>query len=191
MKRFHAMIDKCAGAPARERKKCERELWEKFGAEKTVMILDMSGFTVTVQRGGLVEFLLKIRAMHRVVRRELRRHHGRLVKFEADNAYAVFDNPADAARAAVAMVEYFRGEREPEVSLSIGIAHGSILLVPRQDFFGDAVNLAGKLGEDLAGRDEILIDEKAVTPAMRHEFKLQKIRFNVSGVRIRCYQVMI
>ena len=47
------------------------------------------------------------------------------------------------------------------VGASIGIDVGDILLIRETDFFGDAVNIASRLGEDLAARGEILVSERA------------------------------
>ena len=44
----------------------------------------------------------------------------------------------------------------------MGIDHGELLLVGDSDFFGDPVNTASKLGEDLAVTGETLITERAL-----------------------------
>ncbi|MDH3276390.1 MAG: hypothetical protein OEM99_17815, partial [Gammaproteobacteria bacterium] len=46
--------------------------------------------------------------------------------------------------------------------LSVGIDYGRILLIGDTDFFGDPVNTASKLGEDLAIHAETLVTKRAL-----------------------------
>jgi class 3 adenylate cyclase len=46
--------------------------------------------------------------------------------------------------------------------LSVGIDYGRVLLVGDVEFFGDPVNTASKLGEDLAVREEVLVTHRAI-----------------------------
>lgn len=164
---FYARLDACNRATHVERAALEAELWERFGTEKTVFVLDMAGFTTKVQKHGLLFFLRKIRYMQSVVAPLLAEWRGTLVKFEADNAYAVFDRPLDAARCALRIHETFQylADGLPDVDdvvVSIGLARGRILMIPGHDFFGDAVNVASKLGEDIAGHRETYVSMELV-----------------------------
>ena len=47
------------------------------------------------------------------------------------------------------------------VGIAIGIGFGSILDLDGEDFFGDEVNLASKLGEDIATGGEVLLTDAA------------------------------
>ena len=49
-----------------------------------------------------------------------------------------------------------------QIYLSVGIDYGRVLLIGEIDFYGDPVNTASKLGEDLAIRDETLVTERAI-----------------------------
>ncbi|MCI0478948.1 adenylate/guanylate cyclase domain-containing protein, partial [Candidatus Uhrbacteria bacterium] len=71
-----------------------------FEEEHTVFILDMSGFSKTVQRYGIIHYLAMIRRMRRVVRPAIESNGGGIVKSEADNVFAVFPDPDAAVRAA-------------------------------------------------------------------------------------------
>ena len=55
--------------------------------------------------------------------------------------------------------------------LSVGIDYGRLLLVGTEDYYGDPVNTASKLGEDLAGKSETLVTERALaeTDHIPHE----------------------
>lgn len=159
---FYARLDACNQAPPAEQARLENDLWNRFGVERTVFILDMAGFTTKVQKHGLLYFLRKIRYMQSVVTPLLAEWRGDLVKFEADNAYAVFADPLDAARCALRLHATFRdlADGMPDVdnvAVSIGLAGGRILLIPGHDFFGHAVNIASRLGEDIAGHGETYV----------------------------------
>ena len=164
---FYARLDACNLATPVEQAALETDLWARFGTEKTVLILDMAGFTVKVQKHGLLFFLRKIRYMQSVVGPLLTEWRGELVKFEADNAYAVFTRPIDAVHCALRIHQTFRelANGLPDVdnvTVSIGLAHGSILLIPGHDFFGDAVNVASRLGEDIAGHHETYVSAEVL-----------------------------
>ncbi|HSI09654.1 MAG: adenylate/guanylate cyclase domain-containing protein [Rariglobus sp.] len=159
---FYARLDACNLASPAERAALESDLWTRFGTGKTVFILDMAGFTTKVQKHGLLFFLRKIRYMQSVVAPLLSEWRGELVKFEADNAYAVFGDPLDAVHCALRIHETFQylADGLPDVDdvvVSIGLARGRILMIPGHDFFGDAVNVASKLGEDIAGHRETYV----------------------------------
>lgn len=156
---FYGRLDACNLASPSERIALEADLWARFGTEKTVLILDMAGFTTKVQKHGLLFFLRKIRYMQSVVAPLLVQWRGELVKFEADNAYAVFAQPLDAVHCALRIHDTFQylADGLPDVDdvvVSIGLARGRILMIPGHDFFGDAVNIASRLGEDIAGHRE-------------------------------------
>jgi len=52
--------------------------------------------------------------------------------------------------------------RDEIVHRSIGIDYGDLLLIGDEDYFGDPVNTASKLGEDLAGKGETLVTRRAL-----------------------------
>ena len=66
-----------------------------------------------------------------------------------------------------------------------GIDWGRLLLIGEVEFFGDPVNTASKLGEDLAARSEILVTKRAmdrVTIAL--DRVPDKRRDRISGIDI-------
>ena len=86
-----------------------------------------------------------------------------MVKYEADNLFAVFPDPGAAmdflVEAYQAMDQLNEGaEKAAQIHICAGLAHGRILL-DTADFYGDAVNVASKLGEDLARRGEVLVSQ--------------------------------
>lgn len=193
---FYAALDATNAAVPAERAFHEAAVWERFGAERAVLVLDMAGFSSKVQKHGLLFFLRKIRYMQSVVGPLLPRHRGELVKFEADNAYAVFAETGDAIRCALAIHEAFRAlaDGNPDVDdvvASIGLAHGRILLVPGHDFFGDAVNLAAKLGEDIAGHGETLLAEALIPEAERQPgVRVEHMAVTINGLPINAGRLL-
>lgn len=138
-------------------------LWEEFGCERTVLVLDMAGFTATSKAKGVVFYLTLIENMRYLTRPLVQREGGQVVKYEADNLFAVFHDPAAAMRFLEAAYEETAKlnegrERPAQLHICAGLDHGQILL-DEADYFGDAVNLASKLGEDLARSGEVLVSK--------------------------------
>jgi adenylate cyclase len=195
MQEFYERLDTCNQVSPQQRDVLEAELWTRFGADKTVLILDMAGFTTKVQKYGLLFFLRKIRYMQKIVTPLLERHNGQLVKFEADNAYAVFQHGLDAVYCALEIhaAFHYMADGLPDVDdvvVSIGIAKGRILWIPGHDFFGDPVNLASKLGEDIAGHRDTMVSaalfpDIATDPGLKVELQT----FNISGITLTAGRV--
>ncbi|MDH3549761.1 MAG: hypothetical protein OEQ16_10470, partial [Gammaproteobacteria bacterium] len=94
-------------------------------------------------------------------------NRGVLLKCDADNCYAFFKSADDAIRASFdvngALFEANdRFDLGEQVNLSVGIDFGRVLLIGDIEFFGDPVNTASKLGEDLATRNEVLVTHRAI-----------------------------
>jgi class 3 adenylate cyclase len=152
---------------AAAKREIEAAIWQRFGAELSVLVLDMSGFSMLAQRHGIVHYLSMIRRMQLTALPIVESHQGRVVKFEADNCYAVFPDPAQAARAAIALNLAFAASNiltadETDIRIACGIDNGRVLLLGTDDLFGHAVNRASKLGEDVAESGEILITAEAM-----------------------------
>jgi len=125
------------------------------------MVLDMAQFTRSVQVHGVLHFLARIGRMRRIVAGAVAVHGGLAVKFDADNAFVLFDRAADALAAAVAINHACASAEchdDDAIRVGIGLARGRLLLVEDgTDLYGDCVNVAAKLGEDFAGPGEILM----------------------------------
>ena len=149
------------------RKKLEDIIWENYGTENTVLALDMFGFSLLTRKYGIVHYLSMIRRMQLTVEPIINGHGGRVIKFEADNCFALLPNPLSAARAAITIQHALAASNlltadELDIQVSIGIDYGKMLIVNGEDIFGDAVNRACKLGEDIGTAGEILITKEAM-----------------------------
>jgi class 3 adenylate cyclase len=96
----------------------------------------------------------------------LLRRGGRLLSARADNLLLTYPDAlsaALAARQAQRLLRHRNRARKPRdrFHLCMGIDAGPVVELA-DDVFGTAVNLASKLGEDLADRDEILLTGEAV-----------------------------
>lgn len=155
-------LEEYALADARRRQEIEKEIWSIYGEERAVLVLDMSGFSLLTQRHGIIFYLSMVRRMHLVVAPLVASFGGKVVKFEADNSYAVFDTSLQAAQAALEIHRALEAENHPEkIRVSIGIDYGRVLMVDDIDVFGNPVNRASKLGEDIAEAGETLITAEA------------------------------
>src|ERR687897_411596 len=74
-----------------------------FERECALLALDMSGYSLSVRRGGILPHLCRIRCMQRLVAPIVVAHGGEVVRQIADNIMAVFPDPAEAIHAAVAI----------------------------------------------------------------------------------------
>ncbi len=171
-----------------------REIEEMFSQEKSIMILDMSGFSRLTQRHGIVPFLLMIHQMRLVSCPCVQEEGGLLIKAEADNLYCLFDTVADAVRASQKITRHMSTANRllPEshrLYVSIGIGYGRILNIEDRDLFGDEMNLACKLGEDVAKMGEILLSAAAYAQIQDQNIDCREEIISISGLELPYYSV--
>ncbi len=170
------------------------EIEEIFGQEKAIMILDMSGFSRLTHRHGIVPFLLMIHQMRLVACPCVQEEGGLLLKAEADNLYCLFDTVADAVRASQKITRHLRTANrllpeEHRLYVSIGIGYGRILNIEDRDLFGDEMNLACKLGEDVAKMGEILLSSAAYALLQDQNIDCREEVISISGLELPYYSV--
>ena len=144
----------------------DKEIWDQLGENRAILVSDMSGFTRLTKKRGILHFL----AMHyqgvTLVTPVIGAHAGTPVKAEADNTISTYARPDQAARCAIAvqrsLSEHNATVADPDARIffCIGIGYGRVLHMT-DDIFGDEVNVAYKLGEDIAKAGEILVSESA------------------------------
>ena len=168
------------------------EIWQRFGRTAAVLVLDMCGFSRLSMRYGITHFLGMIRRLQTLVRPVIAEGGGRLVKTEADNVFATFDDvpPALATARAIQRSLDAANTYLPEdwdLHAGIGIGYGPILLIGDEDLFGSEMNVASKLGEDVAARGEILLSSSA-RERVASEFDATEIAVELSGLTLRAYR---
>lgn len=144
------------------------EIERDFTQRRAVMVLDMSGFSRTTQVHGIVSFLLMIHQMRLLAVPTIEACGGTLVKAEADNLYCLFERVEQAVAAAREIIRQLTTVNvllpaTRRLYASIGIGFGDLLVLGGHDLFGDEVNLASKLGEDVAQGGMILLTDAART----------------------------
>ncbi|MEO8700595.1 MAG: adenylate/guanylate cyclase domain-containing protein [Kofleriaceae bacterium] len=140
----------------------DRAIWDRFGGEYAIMATDLAGFSRQVARFGIIHFLQTIHEQMRMLVPLIDSHGGTLVKTEADSMLILYPTPGEALASALAMQQACRDANqhrndEEHVLLCAGIGHGRLLKIGDDDVFGHEVNLASKLGEDIAKASEILV----------------------------------
>jgi len=141
-----------------------------------VLILDMSGFSRLTIECGIIHFLGMIQRLVDIVTPIVEAQHGTVFKQEADNVFAVFPTVEQAVTAAFEVLDGLAIANQTLPSnqalyASMGIGYGDLIVVSEPsnqdnqyriaDVFGCEMNLASKLGEDLAEPGEILLTDAA------------------------------
>jgi class 3 adenylate cyclase len=156
----------------------------------------MAGFSLLTRKYGIVHYLSMIRRMQMTVEPIITSHGGRVIKFEADNCFAVFPDPTSATltaitiQHAIASVNLMTNE-DMDIHVTIGIDYGRILILNEDDMFGDAVNRACKMGEDLGKAGEILITKEAMDMIPEDaQIHGKLIKVSIGGMSMQAYQIM-
>ncbi|MBN1935216.1 MAG: adenylate/guanylate cyclase domain-containing protein [Anaerolineae bacterium] len=191
VERFHdLLLEYSQQNDPTERQRIEDALWAEFGAEQAVFVLDMSGFSLLSRKYGVVQYLSMVRRMQLTAVPIIESHDGRVVKFEADNCFALFSEPLSAIRAGIALNLAFEAANiltpsELDIRIACGIDFGRILMIGEGDCFGDAVNRASKLGEDLAGSGEILATKEAMARIPKEaNIRSRMLELSISGITL-------
>ena len=172
----------------------EAEIWTDYGQEVAVFVLDSVGFSRTTESDGIVHFLSKMMQMRELVipiYEEFKPIHHRLA---GDNIFAAFDSADAAINAAIEVQQKLAAsglmlvDDEP-FQACIGIGYGQLLFSQTlEGYFGDEMNLASKLGEDIATGGEILITKRAWNHARdQKERRVSKRQLQIAGVSIDYY----
>lgn len=175
------------------RAKILEEIDRLFRRPATILVVDACGFTRASRGTGIVQFLALLRRLEGIVIPEVERAGGSMLAREADNFFALMPDPAAAlecGRAILSEVARSNGglSADKRLAVSIGIGHGDVLMVERGLMYGDEMNLVCKVGEDLAGPDEILL-----TPAAREALgpaygDFEERRLTISGLDVTAYR---
>ena len=172
-----------------------KRIEEAFQQVRTIMVLDMSGFTRATQEGNLISFLLSINQMRRLVTPVVEEHGGLLVTAEHDNLTCLFDRVDDAIGASREITGRLESANvilpaDKELYASIGIGHGEILNVANESIYGNEVNLASKLGEDIGELGDVLLTAEAHQQVNDGPFEFTPRTVNVSGLELNYFALV-
>jgi adenylate cyclase len=171
----------------------DQQIVRTFEQRVAILAMDMCGFTSITLAHGIIHFLAMIRQMEEVSTPAITGNGGRVIKQEADDLFAVFSDPVQALEAALDIWRGFEAINKvlpPERHLhgSIGIGFGDTLVIGDEDMFGSEMNLACKLGEDIAESDEILITPNAYTALPAGRYLCKPVHFALGHLDIHCYR---
>lgn len=149
-----------------ERQQIDAKIIEKYEQVKCILFTDLSNFTKDIFELGPIEAVQKIRNFHDIFIPIVEEHNGKTLKLMGDSCMVMFENVTDALTTVqMSLKELEKYNKESTFACPIylcsGIGYGPIVNIDDVEIFGQEVNLASKLGEDIAGAHEILITEKA------------------------------
>ncbi len=173
--------------PSADTDAIDEKIWKTFGAERTIMFTDLSGFSRRVAEFGIIHFLQVIHEQMRVLVPVVSQYGGSLVKDDADSLLLLFNGVEDALRCSLAMQDACRAFNQGKLPrdhllLCIGIGSGPMLLIGEDEVWGAEVNAASKLGEDTARAGEVLLSTNArAALGDSTEFKFSPIDVSFPG----------
>jgi adenylate cyclase len=145
------------------------------GVELTVGFADIVGFTRRSRGLSPAEMTRLVETFESTTARVVTENHGRVIKTIGDEVLFVADDPADAARIALALVEAEDAD-EDFPTVRVGLASGEV--VSRLgDVFGPVVNIASRL-TTLARPGRVLVDRElhAALKQLPEEFRVRRGR---------------
>lgn len=170
--------------PGADTAEIDRRIWDLFGETWAIVFTDLSGFSRRVAAFGITHFLQVIFEQKRLLLPIVAANDGILIKVEADSFMMIFKRATSALRCALEMQQACDGYNaarveEEQVLLCVGIGFGPILRIGDTDVYGQEVNAASKLGEDIAKARQIL-----VTDAVRSAVEDLKVAFEPIDVAV-------
>ncbi|PZV18548.1 MAG: adenylate/guanylate cyclase domain-containing protein [Leptolyngbya sp.] len=190
--RLHQLLQERIEYPERERE-VDTLIHQIFDQDCAILVLDLCGFSRLTIRHGIIHFLAMVHRMTAIAEPLVTHHKGRVIKQEADNLFAVFPDVTMAVNAAVDILKGFAAVNtglpdDKDLHASIGIGYGTTLVIGDSDLYGSEMNLASKLGEDLAQQNEILLTEEAFKQlSNKSDLSLELLSFSVSGLSLVAY----
>lgn len=171
----------------------EERIYRLFGRTLALVVVDTCGFTRTTKSRGIVGFLTGLLRVRKMVSSAFRDYGCVSLRYEADNVYSEFETVDSALRATVRANEEVRRAKvaldgRERFRICAGIGYGRVLWSADGGAFGDQMNLASKLGEDVACGEEILLTEAALAQLPEElSLEFERIETVVSGVDLVYY----
>ena len=188
---FSALLDELIEHPG-DRTEIEQRILAEFAEAKAIMVVDLCGFSRATATFGIVPIMVMIYRTRSLARPVIEKHGGVLVEAKADNLLCLFDT-VDQALAASREIVLVLDEattllpEDFELYASIGIGYGPILNVGSELVAGPEVNLASKVGEDIADQGETLLTESAVAAVADSAISTEARSVTISGLETTCY----
>lgn len=161
-----AVYLKRRASEARERRAAlDAQARARLFHKRAVVFTDTADFTRRTARDGILHFLMTFDRVVAALEPALRRLGGRIVKVEADSLLLCFPSASRACAAVEGMERRLTGWNrahppDERMRFSYGVGYGEVLEL-ETDIFGLEVNLASKVGEDLARPGQVLLTPAA------------------------------
>jgi len=176
----------------------ENELWEEFGEKHAVVVIDSSGFTRTTNKFGIIYFLSKLAQVRKLTIPIVEQHQCERYIMDADNFIGLFPTVQHAFDAvieinvAITLQQIMLDDNDP-FKISAGIGYGKLLVAGGHgEFFGAEINIASKLGEDVAAGGDIMLTQKAFAALNKKDrIRLKERQVQASGNDILCYTMSV
>jgi len=130
---------------------------------------------------------------HDALEKIVARHGGITLSDKADNLMLIFEEPLKAVACAIEMHRWLKRRNvglveHKKYNICVGIHHGKLLRFA-DDAYGPAVNVAFKLGEDIAGKDELMITAQ-VNEVVKKKFRTDYSKhITIGGLSFDAYKV--
>ncbi|MDZ4816460.1 MAG: hypothetical protein SGI71_09375 [Verrucomicrobiota bacterium] len=134
----------------------EKDVWSKASGEYAILVSDMTGFTRLTREKGILYFLSAFRIFAQKIETFFKDSQCCYFECKADNFTATFRTVEEA----VEVAKKIRALNYKDITCCVGIGYGCIIHL-EDDIFGDQVNVAYKLGEDIAVGSEVLLSRQA------------------------------
>jgi class 3 adenylate cyclase len=191
-RRLRSYLRRRAAAPPMKRAGMDAASTGALFRKRAVVFTDCANFTVRTLRDGILHFLMVFEAAVDGTEAVVRRAGGSVLKIEADSLLLLFPDATSACRGAEAIEAFLAGfnlGRSPDeqARFSYGIGYGDLLDLDG-DTFGLEVNLASKMGEDLARPGEILLTPAAVAN-LEASWRRRLVRHRACRIHDRSFPV--
>jgi class 3 adenylate cyclase len=178
-RRLLSYLRKRARTRPEERATLDRLTHSELFGRRAIVFTDTADFTQRTARDGILHFLMVFDRVVKEAGKVITRTGGELVKVEADSLLLRYPDVPSAVRGVDEVEALLKkmNRKLPDnehVHFSYGIGWGDVLDVDN-DLFGLEVNLASKLGEDMARPGEVLL-----TPAAAAALDAKTLRRVVS-----------
>ena len=171
----------------------------------TLLFTDLKGSTELYDRTGDIRAYTFVREHFKVLTEAVKRNHGAIIKTMGDAIMASFNEPTDAASAALQMMHGMEAlnaglkAEGHDTGLKVGLHEGSALAVTsdeRLDYFGQTVNVAARV-QGLAQAGEIwltpsVMDAPGVQQSLREggwRGEEQQVSLKGVGGKTRVYRM--
>src|SRR5688572_16888857 len=164
-RRLVSYLRRRAKGRADKRRVMDAESFPTLFQKRAIVFTDTADFTIRTAQDGILHLLMVFERVAEEAAKVVRRTGGDIVKVEGDSLLIRYDSADEACVGVVALEDAVQrlnqGRPENEtMHFSYGIGYGDVLDLD-EDMFGLEVNLASKLGEDLAEPGEALLTPSA------------------------------